>query len=306
MTRGHHRVPVLMMVHAHPDDESSLTGGTLARYSAGGWRTVLVTCTDGGQGDTADGLKPGDPGHDPRLVAAARSRELDRAAAALGVHDVVALGYPDSGVSLEAATVDRDAAFSTRPMRPMLIRLVRLIRMYRPDVLVTYPPNGLSGHPDHIRTHDLVSAAHANVVANSQAESAMSDPSPATAWGPQLYHIALSRTRLRGVADWARAALGEDTWVPPEAMAVADDDITTAIDVAAFWTHKLRALGAHASQADAAALLRIFNAAAGPNGRVEEYVRVHPPVTTVTSPTVESEFSSVPALSGVSRWTPQP
>jgi len=53
-------------------------------------------------------------------------------------------------------------------------------------------------------------------------------------------------------------------------------------------------------------LLRIFNTAAGPNGRVEEYVRVHPPVTTVTSPTVESEFSSVQALSGVSRWTPQP
>ena len=306
VSRGHHRGPVLMMMHAHPDDESSLTGGTLARYSAGGWRTVLVTCTDGGQGDTADGLKPGNPGHDPRLVAAARSRELDLAAAALGVHDVVTLGYPDSGVTPGAAGVDRDAAFSTRPMRPMLIRLVRLIRMYRPDVLVTYPPNGLSGHPDHVRTHDLVLAAHANVVANSQAESATSDPSPATAWGPQLYHIALSRTRLRGVTDRARAALGEGTWVPPEAMAVADDDITTAIDVDAFWTHKLQALGAHASQADAAALLRIFSTPAGPNGRVEEYVRVYPPVTTAAPSTVESQFSGFPSPNGVSPWAPHP
>ncbi|MEU0495892.1 PIG-L family deacetylase [Mycobacterium sp. NPDC006124] len=290
MTHGHHPVPVLMMVHAHPDDESSLTGGTLARYSAASWRTVLVTCTDGGQGDTADGLKPGDPGHDPRLVAAARSRELDLAAAALGVHDVVKLGYPDSGATPGAAAAADDAAFSRRPARPMLIRLVRLIRMYRPDVLVTYPPNGLSGHPDHIRTHDLVQAAHGNVIANAEVQESIPGQPPNDGRGPYLYHIALSRTRLRGVADWARATLGEDTWVPPEAMAVADEDITTAVDVAAFWTHKLRALGAHASQADAAALLRIFDTPAGPNGRVEEYVRVYPPVPTTGSTTVESCF----------------
>jgi LmbE family N-acetylglucosaminyl deacetylase len=60
-------------------------------------------------------------------------------------------------------------------------------------------------------------------------------------------------------------------------MAIADDDITTAIDVTAFWSHKLRALAAHASQLDAAALLQTFRASAVSTGYVEEFVRMHPP-----------------------------
>jgi LmbE family N-acetylglucosaminyl deacetylase len=277
-----------MMVHAHPDDESSLTGGTLARYAATGWRTVLVTCTDGGQGAAAGGLKPGQPGHDPRLVAAARSQELDLAAAALGVHDVVKLGYPDSGVPSEARGGD-DTAFSRRPLRPMLVRLVRLIRLYQPDVLVTYPPNGLSGHPDHMRTHDLVVAAHRNIIANAAPELTTGPAGQPSSWGPTLYYIALSRSRLRGVQDRARTALGPQTWVPPDAMAVDDADITTAIDVAAFWPPKLRALAAHASQPDAAALLQIFVAADESAGRVEEYVRADPQNPAVST-VVESDF----------------
>jgi LmbE family N-acetylglucosaminyl deacetylase len=262
-----------MIVHAHPDDESSQTGGTLARYAAAGCRTVLVTCTDGGQGDTADGLKPGQTGHDPRQVAAARSRELDLAAAALGVHDLVKLGYPDSGVD----AADDDVAFSRRPLRPMLIQLVRLMRLYRPDVLVTYPPNGLSGHPDHVRTHELVVAAHANIIAN--AESA----------GPELHYIALSRTQLRAVGDRARAEFGTDAWAPPDDMATEDADIDTAIDVTDFWPAKLQALAAHASQSDAAMLLRIFGAPGDSAGRLEQYVRAYPP-TPPGPVTVASDF----------------
>lgn len=258
MSRRPHHVPALMVIHAHPDDESSQTGGTLARYSAAGYRTVLITCTDGGQGDAADTVKPGQSGHDPHVVAATRSRELDMAAAALGVHDVVKLGYPDSGFSADdARDVAPEAApdcFSRRPLRPMVTQLVRLIRLYQPEVLVTYPPNGLSGHPDHIRTHELVVAAHQNIVANSE---------PETAPGPSLYYIALSKSRLRGVQERARAALGDDAWAPPDGMGVDDADITTAIDVDAFWPAKLRALQAHASQSDAAMLAQLFSVADG-------------------------------------------
>jgi LmbE family N-acetylglucosaminyl deacetylase len=289
VSRRPHSAPVVMMVHAHPDDESSLTGGTLARYAAARCRTVLVTCTDGGRGDTAGGLKPGQPGHDPRLVAAVRSKELDLATAVLGVHDVVKLGYPDSGVSSDGAPVGDDLAFSRRPVRPMLIRLVRLIRLYQPDVLVTYPPNGLSGHPDHIRTHELVVAAHRNVIANVQPDTTTGAVGQSPTWGPALYYFALSRTRLRGVQDRTRAALGAQTWVPPDAMAVDDADITTAIDIADFWPDKLRALAAHASQSDAAALLRIFAAVDDSGGRFEEYVRAFAPKR-ASSTAVESDF----------------
>src|SRR5262249_42928835 len=111
--------PVLMVVHAHPDDESSQTGGTLARYAAAGGYTVLITCTDGGQGDGAHGVKPNQLGHDPRVVAAHRSRELDRAAAMLGVSVVVKLGYPDSGSRTDGAQGAAADSFSRRALRPM-------------------------------------------------------------------------------------------------------------------------------------------------------------------------------------------
>src|SRR6478752_3266748 len=137
---GSRRAPVLMIVHAHPDDESSQTGGTLARYSAEGYRTVLVTCTDGGQGDAAGGLKAGQPGHDPHQVATERSRELDLAAAALGLHAVVKLGYPDTGVPDGGERGAAAESFSLRPVRPMVARLVRLMQLYRPEVVLTYAP----------------------------------------------------------------------------------------------------------------------------------------------------------------------
>ena len=70
----------LMAVHAHPDDEASSTGGVLARYSAEGVRTVVVTCTNGEYGDNPDGVKPGGDGHDEREVAQIRLAELREAA----------------------------------------------------------------------------------------------------------------------------------------------------------------------------------------------------------------------------------
>jgi LmbE family N-acetylglucosaminyl deacetylase len=284
--------PVLMVVHAHPDDESSQTGGTLARYAAAGCYTVLITCTDGGQGDGAHGVKPNQPGHDPHEVAARRSQELDRAAAMLGVSVVVKLGYPDSGSTTDGEQGAAADSFSRRALRPMVTRLIRLMRRYQPDVVVTYPPNGLSGHPDHIRTHDLVVAAHTNVVANCRHEAVLSQAADSLPLGPKLYYIALSATWLRAAQTVALAVLGTDEWVPPDEMAVDDQQITTLIDVAPFWADKLRAISAHANQSDAAALLQVLSAAgdlAEVGGRVEEYVRVYPPAVGPL-PTMEHDF----------------
>lgn len=284
---GAHRPPVLMMVHAHPDDESSQTGGTLARYAAAGCRTVLVTCTDGAQGDADGGAKPGEPGHDPRQVAAHRARELDAAAHALGVHDVVKLGYPDSGPTGHGAVAPE--SFSQRPVTPMISRLVRLMRIHQPDVVITYPANGMSGHPDHIRTHDVVVAAHANIIANRRANAAGEGADSPTD-GPRLYYIALSVSRLRAAQASVRAAFGDDAWAPPDELGVDDDEITTVVDVAQFWDTKLRALAAHASQPDAAMLLQMFSGGADPveaGSRVEEYVRAYP---TATAADFETDF----------------
>lgn len=275
MSHRPHPTPVLMMVHAHPDDESSLTGGTLALYSAAGVRTVLVTCTDGAQGDAGPNFPPGSPSHDPRAVAAQRTRELDQAAELLGIHELVQLGYPDSGTLERSPSEVSPNAFSRRPFRPMVEQMVGLMRLHRPDVIVTYPANGVSGHPDHVRTHDLVVAAHCKIIADEETAS-VGQPAQLSAWDPKLYYIALSRTRMRRIQALARNVIDEHAWVPPDDIAIDDIHVTTAIDVAAVWPQQLRALAAHASQGDAMGLLRILTAADGTDGNVEEYVQAYP------------------------------
>ncbi|MFK0024276.1 PIG-L deacetylase family protein [Streptomyces sp. NPDC090798] len=283
MTAPQTRRPTLMVVHAHPDDEASQTGGTLARYAAAGVRTVLVTCTDGAQGDGAGSSKPGHRDHEPAQVAARRSRELAESGAALGISDLVRLNYPDSGVPDSADDIDPHA-FSRMEGEPVVRRLEALIREYRPDVIVTYPPNGFSYHPDHVRAHELTVAAFERI-RRSGGLHPHNDRSDRNEEGgrhprslPKLYYIAVSLSSLKAVRALAEAALGPDAWIPPLDVAVDDDTVTAAVDVTDFWPHKLRALAAHSSQADAAALLRLFSVP-GDAGRVEEYVRAHPPWT---------------------------
>lgn len=260
-----------MMVHAHPDDESSLTGGTLARYSAAGIRTILVTCTDGGQGD--DVGSDGSTSHRRHRVAARRSRELRNATGILGVGSLIELGYPDSGDGTQLSQSGTPDAFSRRPIDPLVQRLVHVIGIHRPDVIVTYPPNGLSGHPDHIRTHDIVTAAHAKITAGTKT-SIHIDPSRQ---GVRLFHVVVSGDRVRDLHRLARHALpGQDIWTPPTEMAVDNDVITAVVDVAQFWPQKLQALAAHASQRDAAGLLTLLARADTSASQVEEYIQVHP------------------------------
>ena len=148
----------LMAVHAHPDDEATGTGGVLARYAAEGIRTVLVTCTDGRCGDGPGGVKPGEPGHDPAAVAAARATELEASCAILGVDSLEVLGYGDSGM-MGWATNDEPGSFWGTPVPEAAARLSELMREYEPDVVVTYDPNGFYGHPDHIQAHRVTMAA---------------------------------------------------------------------------------------------------------------------------------------------------
>ncbi len=89
----------LMAVHAHPDDEVLGTGGVLARCADESIRTVLVTCTNGEQGDGPDGVKPGQQGHDEAHVRERRIAELRDSAAQLGVTHLELLGYRDSGMA---------------------------------------------------------------------------------------------------------------------------------------------------------------------------------------------------------------
>src|SRR5262245_64155015 len=147
-----------MAVHAHPDDESMGTGGVLARYSAEGFRTVLVTCTNGELGDGPGHVKPDEEGHDEVQVATTRLAELDAACAALAVSSLELLGYHDSGMR-DWRFKDLDAAFCNVPVDAVADRLAALIVQYRPRVVITYDDYGGYNHPHHVH------APHATVAA---------------------------------------------------------------------------------------------------------------------------------------------
>ncbi|GIE30972.1 GlcNAc-PI de-N-acetylase [Actinoplanes italicus] len=230
----------LMAVHAHPDDEASSTGGVLARYAAEGVTTIVVTCTDGRCGDGPDGVKPGEPGHDPEAVVAVRRRELESSCATLKVSHLETLGYQDSGM-MGWDTNDAPGSFWSAPVPEAAARLAALIERHRPDVVVTYDENGGYGHPDHIQVHRVTMAAVD--LAGSVAK---------------VYWSVIPRSAMEDIGARMRAAgIGpsaeEMAEMPP--MGMPDDQITTWVGVRDVVDQKFDALAAHGSQSDGAFFL---------------------------------------------------
>src|SRR6202035_5067860 len=126
----------LLCVHAHPDDESSTTGGVLRTSADQGIRTVLVTCTDGALGDSPDGVTPDLESHHPSEVAAYRAGELRAAAKILGITRVEMLGFSDSGMEGWPQN-DLPGSFWSTPVDVAAQRLVPILLEERPQVIVT-------------------------------------------------------------------------------------------------------------------------------------------------------------------------
>ncbi|MFJ4650500.1 PIG-L family deacetylase [Nocardia sp. NPDC088792] len=228
----------IMAVHAHPDDEVIGTGGVFARYAGEGIRTVLVTCTNGEQGDAPGGIKPGEPGHDPNAVRAQRLSELQESATLLGIEHVELLGYHDSGMVGWDANNDPESFWNV-PVAQSAARLADLMRHYRPQVVVTYDENGNYGHPDHIQANRITLAAAA-----------------ATEIPDKLYYATIPREPSREMFETLRAN-GLTDFEPPEDFGTPMELITTVIDVAAYAKRKLKALEAHSSQADSMPFLHM-------------------------------------------------
>ncbi|GLW11040.1 GlcNAc-PI de-N-acetylase [Microtetraspora sp. NBRC 13810] len=230
----------MMAVHAHPDDEVIGTGGILARYAAEGVRTVLVTCTDGGQGDGPGGVKPGEPGHDEAAVAERRMVELRESVEHLGIAHLELLGHKDSGmVGWPANTAP--GAFAEVPVERAAARLAELMEHYRPQVVVTYDENGGYGHPDHIQAHRIAVAA-----------------AELTGIPDKLYYVAVPRARFHELFEAMRVAgVGPEDFELPDDFGTPDELITSVVDVAPFVEQKVKALRAHESQGDSIFFLRL-------------------------------------------------
>lgn len=172
----------MLVIRPHPDDESSATGGMLAYYHKRGVRTGVVVCTGGEEGEIHD--PDLDPVADMPRLRDIRERELRHACDILGVATVHLLGYRDSGMPDTPANQHPDAFVQADPVEAAG-RLVRIIRELRPLVVVTEPPGGGYGHPDHIKCYDVsVDAVHA-------AGDAQAYPEVGPAWQvAKLYAIA--------------------------------------------------------------------------------------------------------------------
>lgn len=184
----------LLAVLAHPDDESFLMGGTLARYAAEGVAIKVVTATRGEAGK-------GDP--DPRENGRRRERELRQAVAALGVEALEVLGYPDKGL--------------TRVSRPVLVRHVtEVIQAWAPSVVLTFGPDGISGHPDHLAIGEATADAVASI-----------------SGGVRLFQVAPSPATRQS------CRRGSDAF---------DATGLTTVDISEYRLAKARAMQSHASQ----------------------------------------------------------
>ncbi len=264
----------LLLVHAHPDDETLTTGGTMARYAADPDTSVtLVTCTLGEQGEV---IPPelallGPDAADQ--LGGYRIGELAAACAALGVTDHRFLGgtgrWRDSGMVLaghgvRAAAPERlhpRALAAREALADQVDALTAVLEEVAPQVVVTYAPDGGYGHPDHVRAHDLTAAAVRRV--------------PEVA---RLYATVVGRATLdTGLTALAGAGgLPFRMPGPDELPSVPDADVTVALDVSAQRAARLAALAAHATQVSVwpgpPAAFAVSNGVAQPLLDVEEFV----------------------------------
>jgi len=261
----------LMTVHAHPDDETIGTGGSMARAVRDGHRVVLVTCTRGELGEIV--VPELDTPENHRRLGELRAAELEAAMAELRVTEWENLGYRDSDMMGRAGNHD-PRSFWRADLDEAAGRLVWLVRRHRPDVMTTYNDFGGYGHPDHIRTHDVAVRAFARAGEPAwypeQLAPEHGGTGPAEAdgglapWAPsKLYEQAIPAS-VRAAMRERIEALGERSfWSPPEdatpeqlaeyeanmaRMLVPDESITTWIDVADVVDAKWRALSRHVTQ----------------------------------------------------------
>jgi LmbE family N-acetylglucosaminyl deacetylase len=208
----------LMCVLAHPDDESLGTGGTLAKYAAEGIETFLVTATRGERGRFGDGgERPA-----PEIVARMREAELCAAAKELGVREVSMLGYPDGALD----TVDPARAQEA---------IAGHFRRIRPDVVITFGPEGAYGHPDHIAISQFTMAATVRAADRDYAVA-------------KLYHIAWSTKTWAAYQSALKKLTSTVDRVERQVIPVPDWGITTRIDTSAVWPTVWRAVQCHRTQ----------------------------------------------------------
>ncbi|MCU7823018.1 N-acetyl-1-D-myo-inositol-2-amino-2-deoxy-alpha-D-glucopyranoside deacetylase [Kitasatospora sp. DSM 101779] len=238
----------LLLVHAHPDDESIGNGATMARYAAEGALVTLVTCTLGEGGEVIPPESAHLTADRDDTLGEHRIGELSAAMRAVGVADFRFLGgpgrYRDSGM-MGVADNERPDCFWQADVDEAADHLVAVVREVRPQVLVTYDEDGGYGHPDHIQAHRVALRAY------ELAADPAHRPELGGAWRiAKVYYNRMPRSVIeRGLKETADAAVFPGTASTGDVPGVVDDAVvTTVLDGAAYAGAKAAAMRAHATQ----------------------------------------------------------
>ncbi|MGA2838028.1 MAG: PIG-L deacetylase family protein [Acidimicrobiales bacterium] len=226
--------PVLVTLHAHPDDEAIFTGGTIVRAVEAGWRVVLVVATDGGLGRSQRSVTAG--------LGALRRAETLAAATELGIDRVEFLGFGDSGFDPSPPEARPGATASARALVPgslaaahldtVVAAVRRILADERAAALTSYDDNGVYGHVDHVLVHEIAVRS----IGGTRCE---------------LYESTLSRQALRELRSHLVArGLVPGLWPPALAgrLGVEHGPSLVPVDVTRQLDRKLTAVAAHSSQ----------------------------------------------------------
>ncbi|MGB3413031.1 MAG: PIG-L family deacetylase [Microthrixaceae bacterium] len=208
--------------HAHPDDEAIFTGGTMLRLKMLGHRVVLILATGGELG-----IGPAGPGE----LLALRLAEVERSARILGVDSVIPLGYHDSGMLGDPAN-DLSGSFWSADIASAAESLASSLSSESVDSLVVYDPNGIYGHPDHVKCHRV--GVHAAQLADISS----------------TYEMTVDREYLHFVETHlvTEAALGGDLGLAGSRVGYSTAEIELQVDVRTVIDAKRAAMACHTSQ----------------------------------------------------------
>jgi N-acetyl-1-D-myo-inositol-2-amino-2-deoxy-alpha-D-glucopyranoside deacetylase len=229
----------LLLVHAHPDDETIGTGATMAKYAADGAQVTLITCTMGEEGEVLLPALAGIAADKADQLGGWRIHELEEACKVLGVRDHRFLGgaggYRDSGM-IDTPANQNPRCFWQADLEVATAQLVEVIREVRPQVVVTYDDFGGYGHPDHIQAHRVT------VRAVEQTRDIVA----------KFYYTAIPRSFMQASIDAMKEG-GHEFFGGIESaddvpFAKDDDEITTQVDARDYLDRKVEAMRAHASQ----------------------------------------------------------
>ena len=224
----------LLLVFAHPDDESSSVAGTTAKYTQRGISVDLICATRGEKGTRLDVPPDVD-------TATAREAELRVVASITGIRDIYLLGYMDG---------DLDKADSSE----VTSRVMDIMQKVQPDVVITFGPDGISGHPDHKAISKATTLAFEMLVEFGG--------------GPRkLYYVTIPESAISEInSDDAEGVITRP-----------DDEVTTIIDISGYLDTKIRTLEAHSSQGDARWLAEMFRQAGSASWAGREYLYLTKP-----------------------------